>query len=125
MRQQFAPRIAMKRRVRPIADAYDETMLNGIIVNIINVSGEIGFVADRVLPVTPLPKREIAVAISPDRHPRREQRAAEMPFDAPPPSRIVGISFWQGEDRMKMVWQNHNRFDRKRPLSPRHAKGFA
>jgi hypothetical protein len=26
---------------------------------------------------------------------------------------------------MKMVWQNHNRFDRKRPLSPRHAKGFA
>ena len=53
--------VAMKRRVRPIAYALHMTVLDRVEMNIINVSREVTFVADRVFPEPPLPKRHLTI----------------------------------------------------------------
>jgi hypothetical protein len=47
--------MAMKRRRRPIARAADELMLHRVVMDIIEMVLQVGFVCDRVLPITPLP----------------------------------------------------------------------
>ena len=41
--------------MRPIPDSLYKTMLDRIDVNVVNVPGQIVLIADRVLPITPLP----------------------------------------------------------------------
>jgi hypothetical protein len=49
--------------MRPVANSAHQTVLHRIVVNVINMAREIGIVADRVLPITALPKRKLAICV--------------------------------------------------------------
>src|SRR5216683_6934619 len=65
--KQFRPHVAMKRRMRPIADAGDQTVFDRIDVTIRDVAAEILIVADQVFP-----EPMLQVACSP--HERSDMR---------------------------------------------------
>jgi hypothetical protein len=52
----------MKRRIRPITDLRDESMLDRIIMNIIRTPGIIAVIADLMLPRAPLPQGQAPAA---------------------------------------------------------------
>lgn len=54
------PDISMKGRIWPIADFGDVTMLDRIVVNIVDMAFEIVFVANQVFPKSPLPQGAFA-----------------------------------------------------------------
>ena len=60
-RQQPFPHISMKRGMRPFEHSWYETVLDWIEMDVIDVSGEIAFVKNSVLPESPLPKREVSI----------------------------------------------------------------
>jgi hypothetical protein len=70
----------MERGMRPVGDASDETVFDGIDVYVIDVTGEVVFVAYRVFPVTPLPNPVFAFCIRNEGWSRGEDRAGEMAF---------------------------------------------
>ena len=45
----------MERRIRPIPDPFHEPVLNRIDMDVIDVTPKIVLIANRVLPITPLP----------------------------------------------------------------------
>ena len=51
---------AMKRGIRPIAHARDVAMLDRIEMDVIGMAREVGVVAQRVLPIAPLPDAAFA-----------------------------------------------------------------
>src|SRR5467141_770990 len=61
IRQQALSHTPVKRRMRPIAHARYESVLDRIEVDVIDMPREVALVADGVLPEPPLPKRQIAV----------------------------------------------------------------
>jgi hypothetical protein len=63
-REQSRPRISVKGRMRPITNALDVAMLDGVEVNVIHVAGEIIFVANRVLPVASLPQSQFSIGVA-------------------------------------------------------------
>jgi len=87
-------------------------------MDIINVPSKIVFIADRVFPVAPLPKRKLAVGVAPNIRALGKQSGAEMTFDSPPAAGKVGVVLRQCEDRVKVVRQDYNRIDRKGTLFP-------
>ena len=113
----------MKRRVRPILYTRDQTMFHGIVVNVIDVSCEIVFVTDSVFPISPLPKRKLAVGVSLDADTSPQQATAEVSFHTSPAPGEIRISLRQRKDCMKVIGQNHDRVDREGAFVPRHAKG--
>ena len=72
-------------------------------MNIIDMPGEVVFVANGVLPKPPLPKREIAIRIARQPSSLIDQRATEMPFDPPPAPRKIRIFRRQCEDGMQVI----------------------
>jgi hypothetical protein len=46
---------AMKRRIRPICNAFDQAMFQRIDMHIIHVRPKIAFMPDPVFPISPLP----------------------------------------------------------------------
>ena len=108
--------------MRPVADPLHQAMFHGIVVNVIDMSSEVAIVADRVLPISPLPKCEFAIGVALDVLTGFEQTGAEVSFDAPPPARKVRVVSGQTEDRVQVIRQDHDGIDRKWPLLPGHAK---
>jgi len=50
LRKNTGTHVAMKRRVRPIADAVDQAMLHRVDVTIFDVASEVCLIADQVFP---------------------------------------------------------------------------
>src|SRR5215216_5952806 len=100
----------METTVRPIAHARDVSVLDGIVVNVIDVALEVGLVTDGVLPIAALPNSFVALGDFAQRPPsiagKRPRKAA---FDQVPTSRKICIVIWQRPDGVQMVWQNANR----------------
>src|SRR5712691_7960124 len=59
-RQVATCNVAMEAAIRPIADASHQAMLDRIVVNIVDVTLQIGLIADHVLPLAALPNAFIA-----------------------------------------------------------------
>ncbi len=112
----------MKRRMRPVTHAGDETMFDGINVDVIDVPLKIPVVADRVLPISPLPQRVFAIRVMRDWHAGFGDGSGEAAFDQLPPGWIVCISLRQGHDDVQMIRQNDDRVDGERMRPPRCAK---
>ena len=91
--QQALSHKSVKRGKRPIADTRDKTMLHRIEMNVIDVPREIRFVAQRVLPVTPLPDAPFSLfcAAPRDRFAAR-QGARKGRFDEPPTQREIRVA---------------------------------
>jgi hypothetical protein len=109
--------------MRPIADAFDQTVFHGIDVAIFDMARVIDFIADQVLP-----KSDAAFAA-------RDANVAEpLPFwkgrcktalDQPPPHREIAIVRRQGPDRMQMLGQHHEGIDREGMIAPRRGDRLA
>jgi hypothetical protein len=107
----------MKRRVRPIADPPDQTMLDRIDVAILNMPSIIGLVADQMLPKSALPDATFAAC----KADRTElfllwKRFGEASFDQAPAKRKIRIARRQCPYRMEMIRQHDNGVDLKRVL---------
>jgi hypothetical protein len=61
-RVQHAGNTAMKGRMRPLRQMLDQTVLHRIEMNVVQIRREVPVVADRVLPVSPLPDTAFAPA---------------------------------------------------------------
>src|SRR5580700_9272354 len=103
LRQYSLSHIAMKRRMRPIANAGHDAVFHRIVMDVIDMSLEVLLVADRVFPVSSLPKRKFAVRVAPDFDSRSEQAGTEDSLDSPPPPGEIRVSRRQGQNRMKVI----------------------
>jgi len=69
-RQQSLPHIAVKGGIRPVDHARNQTMLERIDMNVVDMAGEVAVVADGVLPEPSLPQAVFADMIVWKRRPR-------------------------------------------------------
>jgi hypothetical protein len=62
----------MKRRIGPVTDTRDKTMLYGIVVNVIDMSVKISFIPHGMLPKAPLPDVVFTLGVlsERERHPQ-------------------------------------------------------
>ena len=93
----------MKRRVRPVADLGHETMFYRIVVNVIDVPGQIFLVADRVLPETSLPQSLFSALVALETETVSDDLAREQAFDALPTSGKIRIVLRKRHDNMQMI----------------------
>ncbi len=98
----------MEATERPVADTRDETMHDGIEVNVVNVAFQIRVVANCVLLVAPLPNALLAFEQLACRALLRFQAARKAAFDQIPSRRKVGIMFGNRLNGMEMVRQDTN-----------------
>ena len=103
--------VAMKRRIWPVAHALHPRMLDRIEMNVVNMPREVSFVADGMFPESSLPKRQVTVRPALQVRRSRNQRSAEMTFNAPPASGKIEIFRRQCEDRVQMLGQYHDGVD--------------
>jgi hypothetical protein len=104
--------ITVKRRMRPIADASDQAVLDGVDIAIFNMARVVGLIADQVLPETALPDPSFS-ARNPDRGEPFAfgQRPREARLDQSLTRREIGLPGRQRQHRMEMVRQHHERVD--------------
>src|SRR5579863_4736561 len=112
--------VAMKRRVRPIAHPCHQTVLEWVDVTIFDVAGVVGFVADQVLPETPLPDSPF-VACGPNsvKPFLFRQYLRKATFHDPPTRREVRVARRQGPDCVEMIWQHDEGVDGARKAMQR------
>jgi hypothetical protein len=108
---QNSPRdITMEAAVRPVANLRDMPMLDGIEMNVVDVSLQVGIVANGVLPIpalpnSPLPARSLAGAAL---HLARES-PRKSSLDQAPAQRKIRIARRQRPNGVKVVRQYANR----------------
>jgi hypothetical protein len=95
---------ATKRGMRPLRRVRDQTVLHRVEMNVIHMRREVPVVADRVLPVSPLPD----TAFAPARHDRRSRLADAYGFRKPfldraPTAGEIGIALRQGPQAVHMI----------------------
>src|SRR5690242_5326142 len=116
----------MKRRMRPIADACDERVLDWIDVAILDVPRVVGLIPDEMLPKSTLPDPAFTTCTAYRAQPLLLGDCAREPdFDPSPAHRKIRVVPRQGPDRMKVVWQHHERVDVKREALARVCGGLA
>ena len=102
----------MKRRVRPIAHARDEAVLERVDITILDVARVVGFVTYQVLPEPALPDAALVT-----RYANRaesfllRQRPCEAVLDQSPACREIRIAGRQTPDRMQVIGQHHDCVD--------------
>src|SRR5262245_28640165 len=98
----------MKRRMRPVADAVDQRMLDGIDVAVLDVTSIVRLVPDQVLPKSTLPYPTFPASML---HARQSlelgYRTRKPRFDQSPANRKVSIACRQRPHSMQVVRQ-HN-----------------
>src|SRR5262245_59424616 len=101
--------IAMKGRMRPIANLSDESMLDWIKMDVVHVPLEIPIVADCVFPKPPLPESMLSILATRDRSAGFCHGLCEAAFDQHPPDWIARVTRRQRHDGVEVVGQNHDR----------------
>src|SRR4051794_12540080 len=95
-------------------------MFDRIVMDVLDVSFQVEFVEDRMLPVPGLPHPAPPLTLPPFRRrafgsPRGEPVERECPLHESPSTRIVRVTPGQRPDRVEMIGQEH---DRERPKRP-------
>ena len=109
--------------MRPISDPRYIAMLDRIDMDIIDVTGEIIFITNGVLPITSLPYSAFALGGTAFGNPFASRNTArETRFDQPPAHGKVGIAVRLCPDRVKVIGQDNHRVDRKWMVLPRLPK---
>src|ERR1700730_3231607 len=92
-------------------------------VNVIEVTHEVVLVAERVLPIAPLPNPALAfdaAAVGDWLASRQSMRKAA--FDQAPAGGEIRIAIGQGPDRVQVIREDHGGFDREGMPCPHLAK---
>jgi len=105
--------------MQPICRVSDETMLDRVEVDVIEMNGKVPVIADRVLPITGLSDAALAAAGRP-RGSRFDsgQRFGKRDLDRAAMARKVGIALRQGPEAMHVVRKDDPGVDMERPASP-------
>ena len=96
----------------------DQAMFHRIVVDVLDVAGEVVVVADQVFPEAPLPEIVFAAPVADERHAVARQRAREAGLDRLPASGEVGVAFRQPPQGVQIVRQDDDRIEGERPLPP-------
>jgi hypothetical protein len=98
-------------------------VLDRVDVDVIDVTGEVALVTNRMFPVTALPYPALAFgrAAAGDAL-ACGQTSRERRLDQPPAHGKIGIALRQRPDRMQMIGQHDDRVDLERVSSPHVAK---
>src|SRR5260370_18483665 len=97
----------MKRRIRPVAHAGDQPVLERINNAIFDVADIVSFIADQMLPEASLPDAAFAARLANGAEPfLLRQCFGEATFDQPPAGREIAVAGRQGPDRMQMIGQD-------------------
>ena len=93
--------MSVEAGVGPVGGALDESVFDGVVVDVVDVATKIVRVADQVFPITALPQAAFATrqAISGAAF-HRGQSAREAGLDPRPSDCIVGIAPWQPPQAM-------------------------
>ena len=98
-------------------------MLHRVEMNIVDMPSEIAFIAQRVLPIAPLPDAALALAAAACGNSLTSwQRMRKPRFDQSPARREIGVPLGQTPDRMQMIGQDDNCLDAERMIGLRFAK---
>jgi hypothetical protein len=101
-------------------------MLDRIVVDIIDVSHQIGIVANCMLPISSLPQSVFSALVTITCHAARDDVPREQAFDALPSAGEVGVVRRECHDDMQVIGQNDDRINRKRTFVPgRSEKRYA
>jgi hypothetical protein len=99
------------------------TVLHRTEVNVIEVTHEVVLVAQRVLPIPPLPNTALAFGGAASRVPfDSRQTVREAAFDQAPAGGEIRIAIGQRPDCMQMIGKDHGGFDREGMSRPHLAK---
>jgi hypothetical protein len=89
-------------------------MPDRVVVNVIDVAGIIGVIADRVFPKPPLPQCIGPIAARRQRDPGGKQRLRKLAFDPPPPMRKIRIVWRQRKNGVQVFGQHDDRVNHER-----------
>ncbi len=120
--------ITLKRGMRPCNGGLHQTMLYGIIMDIVDMPDKIMVTSDLVFPKTLLPDSLFTSLQVSSRLPAFEfiaASSAEITFDLPPAHRKIVIIFRQGPNTMQMFGQHHKGVNSKGVLHDDILKGFS
>jgi hypothetical protein len=112
----------MKRRVRPVQHTSYVAVLYRIEVNVVDVAFKIGIIANGMLPISPLPKRQFSVWMACDFDPASCNGHGETPFNQAESDGKVCIPRWQCHYDVQVIRQNHDRINGERVFAPRDLK---
>lgn len=118
--------VAMKRRIRPIADPRDQPMFERIDVAIFNMPRVVSLIADQMLPEPPLPDAAFAARPANRADPFLFwQRFRKAALDQPPAGRKIAVAGWQRPDSVQMVGQDDKCVDSEGMTLPRRGDRLA
>ncbi len=117
LRQQSGSNVSVKGRVGPVASTNCEPMLDRIEMDVVEVPRKVFVIADRMLPESSLPQHVLALGIGFDRNAVGDDASGEEALQPAPPAREIGIILRKRKDRMEVIWQDHDRVDRKGALA--------
>src|SRR5215471_10875153 len=101
--------------MRPIPHPRHQPMLNGVDMDVVDVTREVAFIPNRMLPIPPLPNAAFALGGAASGNPfTAGEPARERRFDQPPTHRKIRIALGQRPYRMEMVRQHDNGVNFKR-----------
>ena len=104
----------MKRGRRPVAYPVDEPVLDRIDMNIVDMPGEIDFVANSVLPISALPDAPFTFGRTALGYPFvSRQTARKGGLDQLPAHCKIGVTFGQRPYGVKVIRQDHDGIDRE------------
>jgi hypothetical protein len=116
----------MKGRIRPIADARDETVFERIDVTIFDMARIIRLFADYMLSKPALPYATFVTrTMNWTESFLLWQRSCKAVLDQPPTGGEVRIVRRQAPDGVQMIGEHDKRVDRKRIISTSRGNGFA
>src|SRR6187431_2576526 len=98
----------------PIRNPRHISMLDWIDMNVVDVAGQIVLIADRVLPIAPLPDAALTFGSATGRNSLTCKVARKRRFNQPPARWKIPIVLGHRPDRMEMIRQHDQRVDRER-----------
>ena len=90
--------------VRPVRDALCMAVLDRVVMDVVDMRGEIFFIPDHVLPESPLSDAAFALDLLAQRERFTGRNASqELPLDQGPADGEIGVVGWQGPDVVQVI----------------------
>src|SRR5262249_43239293 len=113
-REDAVAHIAMERGIRPVSNSIYEFVFHWVEVNVICMTLEVTLIANRVLPISALPQRDLSVSMTWNWCRRLQDLVCETTFDNAPPIGIICVPVRQCHHHVQVIRQDHDCINRER-----------
>jgi hypothetical protein len=111
--------IAIEAGIRPVRDTGNMPMFDGVVRNVVQVRFEVPFIANRVLPESPLPDGALPVLDTAYGTPLALGNASREPcLDIVPPCREIAVARGKRPDAVQMIREDDDGVDLEGPAPP-------